>query len=187
MPTTKDFAFVIKIWLVLAFIATMASGTVYTAVQQVLRSGANDPQIQIAEDAARALSNGATAQSLVPSNITDLTRDLSPFIIIFNDSLKMVASSAKLNSKIPVPPAGVFEYTKATGEDRITWQPQPGVRIASIITRFNGANASGYVLAGRSLKEVEIRESNLLRLVFAGWAATLVVGLGISLILFKKP
>ncbi len=48
-----------------------------------------------------------------------------------------------------------------SGENRITWQPRPDVRIASIILYYHSAVSEGYILAGRSLREIEKRESFL--------------------------
>ena len=39
------------------------------------------------------------------------------------------------------------------GEDRLTWQPEPGVRSATVVVHYQGAQA-GFVMAGRSLREV---------------------------------
>jgi hypothetical protein len=41
-------------WLPLAVAITILAGLVYATVQQSLRQGANDPQIQLAEDTAAA-------------------------------------------------------------------------------------------------------------------------------------
>jgi hypothetical protein len=61
-------------------------------------------------------------------------------------------------------------------EDRITWQPAPGVRVAAVIVPYGGQQP-GFVLAGRSLRLVEQREDALLRDVAGGLAAGLAVTL----------
>ena len=73
-------------------------------------------------------------------------------------------------------PAGVLDYVKANGEDRITFQPQPGVRIAAVIVPVSGAKP-GFVLAGRSLREVENRIDQLNLQVIAALLTTLAVSL----------
>ena len=45
-------------WLPFAIIIVIFSGLVYAIVQQNYRQSANDPQIQIAEDLATAISQG---------------------------------------------------------------------------------------------------------------------------------
>jgi hypothetical protein len=51
----------------------------------------------------------------------------------------------------------------------VTWQPRPGVRIASVTVPWHG----GTVLAGRSLREVERQEDNALFLAAAAWLVML--------------
>jgi len=62
----------------------------------------------------------------------------------------------------------VLSSTKNGSENWVTWQPRGGVRIAAVVVKSQG----GYVLAGRSLREVEKRETNALYQVMAGWLAT---------------
>jgi hypothetical protein len=57
---------ILRHWLPLAAVTTLLCGLVYLAVQQSLRQGANDPQIQMAEDAAAALVAGSTPESVLP-------------------------------------------------------------------------------------------------------------------------
>ena len=64
---------------------------------------------------------------------------------------------------------------RPAGEDRITWQTASGLRFATAIIHFNASTSSGFVLAGRSLREVESREGQLEWIVLAGWAVTLVI------------
>jgi hypothetical protein len=70
---------------------------------------------------------------------------------------------------------GIFDYVKKNGQDRVTWQPEPGMRLATVVVPYE----KGFVMAGRSLTEVEKRESqveNLCGLALLGtWAATLIV------------
>jgi len=142
-------------------------GLCYAVVQQDIRQSANDPQIQIAEDSAAKLTDGQSIQNVVPSEKVDIAKSLAPYIIVFDATGKPLASSALLNGQTPTIPAGVFDYIKSNGEDRITWQPQPGVRSAVVVTQFKGSN-SGFVLVGRSLREVEILEDHILQLLIIG-------------------
>ena len=52
-----------------------------------------------------------------------MAASLAPYLIVFDDAGRPIASSARLAGAPPVPPPGVFDYTRAAGEDRITWQP----------------------------------------------------------------
>jgi len=168
----------------MAAIVTGLSGLLYAAVQQDLRQSANDPQIQMAEDTAAKLADGQQVQNVVPSEKVDIANSLAPYIIIFDATGKPIASSVQLNGQTPTIPSGVFDYVRQNGEDRITWQPQSGVRSAIVVTQFKGPNP-GFVLAGRSLREVEIREDDIMHLILLGWIAILLVTLLATAILFR--
>jgi len=162
-------------FLPLAATITLLCGLIYTEIQQNLRMSANDPQIQIAEDYASLLTNGTNPQFLVPQLKIDISKSLGPYVIIFNENGDAILSSAILDNKIPTPPKSVFDSVKKYGETRITWQPKIGVRSATVITRFTGAKP-GFILAGRSIREVEIREDNALKITFLGWIVTMAAG-----------
>ena len=119
--------------------------------------GANDPQIQMAEDAASALMPGANVESVVPSAKVEIADSLAPFLIVFDKSGKVLASSASFHGAVPAYPAGVLDYVPQKGQDRVTWQPEAGVRMATVV----GPIRNGFVMAGRSLTEVEKRESQV--------------------------
>jgi hypothetical protein len=160
-------------WLPLAALATILCALIYLVVQQDLRLSANDPQIQLAEDAAAALASGQSPQALVGAGRTDLAKSLAPYLIIFDESGKVLASSAELAGETPLPPPGVFPDGLKQGELRFTWQPQVGVRSAAVLTHFEG-KTPGFVLAGRSLREVEKREDTVLILVGIAWLGGLL-------------
>ncbi len=153
------------VWLLAALVVvTTIFGTIYLVAQQMLRSNANDPQIQMAEDIAVQLSDGANAAVFGAVKV-DIAASLSPFVMIYDANGQLIASGAQLYGQNPVLPPGVLASTKSGHQNRLTWQPAPGVRIASVVSTYN----HGYVLAGRSLREVEKRETNALYQVMAGW------------------
>jgi hypothetical protein len=162
----------VAIWLPIAVAATLLTALVYAVVQQDLRLTANDPQIRRAEDAATALASGQSPQAVAGGAPVDMARSLAPYLIVFDDSGHPLASSGTLDGQIPTPPAGVFQYVATHGEERLTWQPRPDVRVAAVVVRYTGA-VSGYVLAGRSLREVERREDQMLTLATLAWTATI--------------
>lgn len=163
-------------WLPIAVAVTLLCGIIYATVQQTYRQNANDPQIQMAEDTATALANGQTPDSLIGTTKVDMATGLAPYLIIFDATGKPIASSVLLDGKIPMPPLGIFDYTKQHGQDRITWQPRAGIRSAAIIVPYSGTQ-SGFVLAGRSLREAEQRVENLGSLMVIGWALSLAATL----------
>jgi hypothetical protein len=160
----------------LAVVITLISGVVYMVEQQALRMNANDPQIQMAEDAASALSRGQSIDSVVPTSKVDIAQSLAPYLVVFDNSGNAIASSGLLHDQSPAIPSGVFESVRQHGEDRITWQPEPGVRSATVVTSYGGAHP-GFVLAGRSLRLVEERVDQLGLLVGLGWLGTLFAAL----------
>src|SRR6185295_4920318 len=69
------------LWVPFAGVITILCGMVYLTVQQSLRQSANDPQIQMAEDAAGALARGAAEETVLPATQVDIATSLSPFAI----------------------------------------------------------------------------------------------------------
>jgi hypothetical protein len=157
-------------FLPVAVLATLCCGLVYAADQQDLRSGANDPQIQMAQDAASALDAGAQPTSLVSVSRVDVAHSLAPFLVIFDSSGRVLATDGQLDGHDPIPPSGVLASAANNPPDIVTWQPRGGVRIAAVVVLWQG----GTVLAGRSLAQVEIREDNALLIALAAWLAMLV-------------
>jgi hypothetical protein len=167
---------IFKNWSMVALVTTAFCGLVYVTVQQTLRQSANDPQIQMAEDIASELENGRTIPVIMPANQVDLAHSLAPFVILFDDQGTQIASSGRLGKQSPTLPGGVLDYTQRHGEDRLTWQPEPGVRIASVVIGYTGANP-GFVLVGRSLREVERRIGQIELFCGVTWIATLSLAL----------
>ena len=171
---------IFKYFLPLAVVVTALCLLVYAAVQQDIRQGANDPQIQIAEDLAENLSAGQPVSQAVPPYNIDIAKSLTPYAIVFDESGKPVASSVQLDGKTPEVPDGVFNYVKNHGEDRFTWQPKPGVRSAVVVTKFK----DGFVLVGRSMREIEKREERTFKMVGLAWLVTLASTFVVTAFLF---
>jgi len=167
---------ILKAWLPLAVVITCLSGLIYLTVQQNIRISANDPQIQIVEDISAQLGQGQNPQYFIPSTKTELSKSLATYIMIFNKEGKLIGSSVTLFGKDPILPQGVFTSVQKTptGESRFTWQPQSGIRSAVVLDYYKGPTP-GFVLIGRSIREVEVRESQEELIVLAGWAATIII------------
>lgn len=178
------------VWIMLAALTTVLCGLVYVAVQQDFRMSANDPQIALAEDAAAEIAKSPTApQPSVPQAGTDIATSLSPYIIIYDEQGKPVTGSGVLDGKLPELPAGVADAARKTGQDRVTWQPRTGLRQATIIAHYSGTQ-SGFVMAGRSLREVEKRIGILGLQTLAAWIVLLILDLLIAYTvvrLFRNP
>jgi hypothetical protein len=157
-------------FLPLAVLATATCGLAYAETQQALRSGANDPQVQLAEDAGTRLDAGATPSSVVDTSYAvDLARSLAPFVIVFNAQGLILASNASLDGGQAAPPKGALESARPGSPNAVTWQPRDGLRFATVTVAWKG----GTVLAGRSLRVVEEREANAELIAGAAWLAML--------------
>lgn len=157
-------------------VITLLAGTSYFLIQQLQRQNANDPQIQIAQDAATAFNAGQPVPTMDQAGSQiDIGKSLSTFIVIYNSTGTAVFSTGLLNKAVPAPPSSVLAWVKAHGEDRITWQPTKDVRIAAVLTPYSSGGDSGTVLVGRSLKEVEKRDSTLLMQVSIAWAIMMIL------------
>jgi hypothetical protein len=157
-------------FLPVAVLATLCCGLVYAAVQQDLRMGANEPQVQMAEDAARAVDAGAQPSSLVGPSKVDVAVSLTPFVAIYDTSGSVLATDGVLDGHDPVPPLGVLEAARQDSPNRVTWEPRDGVRVATVTVPWTG----GTVMSGRSLREVERQEDNILLITAAAWVAMLI-------------
>jgi hypothetical protein len=158
--------------LILGVLATGLALALYAIPQQVLRQGANDPQIQLADDLSVRLEHGIPPAEAVPTGSVDMARSLSSFVIAYDDQGRPLASQAQLNGQTPAPPIGVFDYVRQHGEERFSWQPvlgnAHGVRIAAVVQRVGGAYP-GFVLAGRNMREVEAREEQVKQMAGLTW------------------
>ena len=157
---------------------------VYVSVQQSYRTNADDPQIQIARDLKMKYSkSGLDSLSDVKDKI-EISTSLSPFYIIYDENAKPVASNALLYNNMHQLPLGVFRAAKENGENKISWQPSPGLRFATIIVNVTG-KFNGYILSGRSMLETEIRIKNLTLMAGLAWLFTSAVVL-ILVIIYSR-
>jgi hypothetical protein len=160
----------VLIFIPLAVAITALSGLVYVVGQQGQRTGANDPQVQLAEDAAVRLDAGETPAAVVGTGPpVAIASSLAPFVVVYDAAGSALASDGQLDGRPPAIPKGVLESARAHGVNAVTWQPRPGVRVATVTVPWKG----GTVTAGRSLRLVEERVDDLTRLVGLGWIVTL--------------
>ena len=151
-----------------AAIVTIITGVIYATVQQTYRSGANDPQLQIAGDISNKLKTGGIIGKWFNEDTVEISQSLSVFNTLYNDKNEPVVSTGVLNGKLPFLPKGVFDLAKKKGENVFTWQPQNGVRVAVILKSISSSSYS-FVAVGRSLYEVERREENLRWMILISW------------------
>jgi hypothetical protein len=163
-------------WLPLAVAVTAVCLLVYVAVQQDYRLELNDPQIQLAEDAATRLARELVLPpAVVPATRVDIDESLAPWVVVYDEGAVPIAGNGYLGVEYARPPKGVFEHARRTGENRVTWQPTPSVRQAIVVVRLRRANGGeAFVVSGRNMREVEARIGELGLLTLAGWVTALV-------------
>lgn len=165
-----------KNWLGYAAVVTLLCFLVYIVAQQNFRQSANDPQYQLAQDAANAINNGIAPKSLAGTATLDIASTLSPYLLIYDANGNLVTNNITLDGKTPHLPEGALNSTRSGGTNVVTWQPRPGIRQATVIR----VTRNGYiVVAGRSLQTVEDNISTLGMQVLFGWIASLVAMLAI--------
>jgi hypothetical protein len=179
---TLDVRALFRGWLPLAAAITGICLLVYATVQQSFRTGANDPQVQLVEDAISQLAFGTRPESLraiVASPSVDMEQSLATFVIVYNDLGTALVGTGMLGGRVPVPPAGVFAFAREHGEERVSWQPTRRARIAAVV-RHSTAGSGAFVLAGRSLREVEARELSLRTTCGLAWIVLLTATLALA-------
>lgn len=137
--------------------------TIFGVTQQVLRSGANDPQIQMAESVSASLEMGVPTYQLVPG-VVHIEHNLSPFVLIYDRTGKLLSGDGLLGNALAKIPPGVLTAADGQEYNAVTWQPQSAVRVATVTV----ASKHYYVVSGRSLKEVEKREQQTLTIALVG-------------------
>ncbi len=156
-------------WVPLAGVTTAVCVLVYLLAQQMGRHLADDPQVQMAHEIADALDAGRPVDAVLPPASIDIARSRSPFAVVVDDQGRVVAASGRLDGQARAVPPGVFDAARQRGETRVTWQPERGVRVATVTVLRRG----GFVTAGRSLAETETRAAQFGTITLLTWAATL--------------
>jgi len=149
-------------------LTTILCGLIYVAVQQVHRSGANDPQLEIALDLKNAIENNESTNKWMAADSIEISKSLSVFKTFYNANGEPLQSTGFLDRQFPRMPKGVFDFTAKSQEDVLSWQPRAGVRMAMVVEAVNSPQIA-FVAVGRSLKEVEKRESSLVTMVLVAW------------------
>jgi hypothetical protein len=163
-------------WLPLSVAIVCTYGIMYLAIQQYIRLSANEVPQQIAEDIKEKLEQGLPVTEAIGSmENVNMEKSKAPFVMVFNAAGALTNTSASMGGVVAVPPGGVFSTAKQKGVNKITWQPKPGVRNATVTLPYAVNGHRGFVLAGKSLKGTEARERFLSIQIAAGLIITLFV------------
>lgn len=162
------------VWMVGAFVLTAAFAAIFVTGQQIERQGADDAGTRLATEVASSLQNGTDAG---PSPHEDLGTSLEPFYVVYDSSGRPRSGTGYLHGSLATVPPGVLEAA-ALAPNKVTWQPQPGLRFATVSIR----SGSETVLAGQSLAPSEARTDRMLPLLALGWFVCIVaLGAGATL------
>ena len=170
IPSLRVIKLVLCVW-----VMTIVFGTIYASGQHILRTSADDSQVESAETTAQSLERGASPSSVLPNGpAVDLRSSLQSYLIIYDNDGNQIASNLRLDNRVVDVPDGVLEHARDVSDHRITWQPADGVRSDIVVKRYSNAAGSGFVVAGKSLREVEKHEDQLLLLCAIGWLLSVI-------------
>jgi hypothetical protein len=111
-------------WLVGLVVVTLLIGSVYACLQQLGRQADDDVP------AGLALSQLDSPDPRVLTGVTpvDLARGPETFVNVYRGDGTPLTGTGTLVGSVPRLPQGVIDLALQTGQDRVTWQPQQGVR-----------------------------------------------------------
>jgi hypothetical protein len=94
------------------------------------------------------------------------------FAILYDASGHALTGNATLHGTFPQPPIGIFNEIRSGDIDEVTWQPEPGLRLAlSGRPMPNG----GFVVTGQSLIPTETSEIRLHAILLWIWACAMLI------------
>ena len=82
-------------------IVTVLCGLIYVTVQQSHRTGANDPQLQIALDLKNAIETNRSTVKWMPGDTIEISKSLSVFKTFYNKNGEPVQSTGFLDGQLP--------------------------------------------------------------------------------------
>jgi hypothetical protein len=160
---------------------TISTAALFTAAQQGLRQGANDPQGAMASVLAAKLATGTRPADLTAGPPVDLQSDPGIHVTVYDAEGRALGSTATLDGGQPTLPPGVREQARTDGIDEVTWQPRPGVRVAAVVVPWSDGTRSGTVIVGRSLHSTEQQVDTIARHAATAWLLSMAVTATIAL------
>jgi hypothetical protein len=157
-------------WLLPVVVTTIIFGTIYVVTQQLDRLSANDDPLRLASQVAAELREGQSATIHAQPHV-DLQRSLALFVVVENSQGSATAGSGFLKNQLVSLPTGVLANAAISGRDDVTWEPERGLRFATVTLRVGDQ----FVTAGQSLAPSEDRDNTFRQLIGFGWLASMVV------------
>ncbi|HEU4413535.1 MAG TPA: hypothetical protein VFT65_02035 [Candidatus Angelobacter sp.] len=92
----------------LAAVITVMGLAAAVTMQQMLRRGADQPQIDMTDRYVDQIAAGEAPASVIPQAYVDLQRSLQPVVIFYDDHGRPGPGTGYLDQSLPSPPAGVL-------------------------------------------------------------------------------
>jgi hypothetical protein len=166
-----------------ALLVTVIFGSIYAVAQQVERQGANDAPLRLASQLASTSPSTGVSTDLPPGDRVDLAKSLALFYVVYDSTGTPISGTGYLDGAFATLPRGVLEAARAAGEDRVSWQPRPELRFATVAI----ASGTEVIVAGQSLAPSESRTNALGALLLAAWAGTIaLLSLGVGFVWFWR-
>lgn len=173
-----------RVWVPLAVAVTASCLLLYALMQQSYQSEQYDPQIQVAEDVALRVGAGVKPVTFAIKDQADIAVSLSSWFAIYDAAGTPIVSTGLLRGEMPQPPQTAFSDLRARAleqpngvakakESRMTWEPEADVRHAVVVVEAG----DHFVVAGRSMREIDGHIWNMESLIGIGWVLTLLATL----------
>jgi hypothetical protein len=156
-------------WIIGAIVLSVTLGALYAVAQQIERQGANDNPQRLATQVASDL-----ASENLPVARVDLASSFAVFYVVYDRHGHPEFGNGYLHDDLAAPPVGVIETAAADGSNSVTWQPEAGLRFATVELR----EGDHVVLAGQSLVPSESRTDRLGLLIALAWGAGMAILVG---------
>lgn len=172
---------VIAIFLTLVLMSTIAFAAIFFSSRNSLRQQANDPQVEVTEQVAGIMRQGAPLDAIVSgAEQIDLATSDTLFVALYDKDKNLAGATATVNGQPLSIPAESFDQASVNGGYRFDWVVTDGREIAGVMKQVDDL---GYVVAGRSLAEYELRVAPLFRPLLIGWIASILLSLFLASLL----
>lgn len=172
---------VVTIFLILVVICSIIFVAIACTARGVLRQQANDPQVEVTEQVASIIRQGAPLEVIISgAEEIDLADSNALFVMIYDKDKNLVGSSATLNGQPISIPGESLDMARNDVDYRFTQEPQEGMRLALV---SKAVDDKAYVVAGRSLAEFERRADNLNQPLWIGWVISVLLSLFLATLL----
>ena len=156
-------------WLIGAAVLSVSIGAVYLVAQQIERLGADDAGTRLGSEIASDIPGARADIESRPA--VDLANNLQPFFVVYDQFGMPEFGTGYFDGQLASVPVGVIETAFANGSNSVTWQPDDGLRFATVAVR----QGDEVVLAGQSLAPSESRTTRIEWVLFLVWLVGVVV------------